>query len=214
VRAWCKTIVTTLFFIPSYVSFAPSPQITFRTYSSSEISDFVNIVLSFLYFYHILCTYRSCSSAVINAFMNIAMNISGEDSQQDFLIRILELFVNMGLEAKRMSDKHSGLMKVIYSCPYQKHCFLFKRSYQRFLYCYYYLKGRKRFSEIHKKCNPPMFYISFVDNPGIKQRWKPGCSHTCHCSGELSFRITLSLKFFLRPSLKYFLFPLPRPMLI
>ncbi|XP_052799861.1 phosphatidylinositol 4-kinase alpha-like isoform X2 [Mya arenaria] len=55
--------------------------------------------------------YRSCSSAVINAFMNIAANINGEETQQDFLNRILELFVNMGLEAKRVSDKHSGLMK-------------------------------------------------------------------------------------------------------
>ncbi|XP_053375288.1 phosphatidylinositol 4-kinase alpha-like [Mercenaria mercenaria] len=55
--------------------------------------------------------YRQVSSAVINAFANIAANITGEDNQQDFLIRVLELFVNLGLEAKRVSEKHSGLMK-------------------------------------------------------------------------------------------------------
>ena len=55
---------------------------------------------------------RQVASAVINAFANIAANITGDDVQQDFLIRILELFVSLGLEAKRLSDKHSGLMKV------------------------------------------------------------------------------------------------------
>ncbi|XP_052243319.1 phosphatidylinositol 4-kinase alpha-like isoform X4 [Dreissena polymorpha] len=55
--------------------------------------------------------YRQVSSAVINAFANIAANMNGEENQQDFLIRILELFVNLGLEAKRVSDKHSGHMK-------------------------------------------------------------------------------------------------------
>ncbi|XP_060554504.1 phosphatidylinositol 4-kinase alpha-like isoform X3 [Ruditapes philippinarum] len=55
--------------------------------------------------------YRQVSSAVINAFANIAANITGDDNQQDFLIRILELFVNLGLEAKRVSEKHSGLIQ-------------------------------------------------------------------------------------------------------
>ncbi|KAL4223436.1 Phosphatidylinositol 4-kinase alpha [Mactra antiquata] len=55
--------------------------------------------------------YRQVSSCVINAFANIAANITGEENQLDFLVRILELFVSLGLEAKRVSDKHSGLMK-------------------------------------------------------------------------------------------------------
>ena len=56
---------------------------------------------------------------MINAFANIAANITGEENQQDFLIRILELFVNLGLEAKRVSEKHSGLMKVVFDSVYR-----------------------------------------------------------------------------------------------
>ena len=49
---------------------------------------------------------------MINAFANIAANVADEEKQQDLLLRLLELFVQMGLEAKRVSEKHSGLMKV------------------------------------------------------------------------------------------------------
>ena len=56
--------------------------------------------------------FRQVSSAVINAFANIAANVADEEKQQDLLLRLLELFVQMGLEAKRVSEKHSGLMKV------------------------------------------------------------------------------------------------------
>lgn len=56
--------------------------------------------------------FRQVSSAVINAFANVAANVADEEKQLDLLLRLLELFVQMGLEAKRISDKHSGLMKV------------------------------------------------------------------------------------------------------
>ncbi|XP_040569252.1 phosphatidylinositol 4-kinase alpha isoform X2 [Lepeophtheirus salmonis] len=56
--------------------------------------------------------YQRCSGAVINALGNIAANIQGLILLNDFLIKMMELYVNIGLEVKKLSDKtERGLLK-------------------------------------------------------------------------------------------------------
>lgn len=55
--------------------------------------------------------FHHVSDAVVNALGNIAGNIRGEAEMLDLLGKLLELFVQIGLEGERSYDNTSGTQK-------------------------------------------------------------------------------------------------------
>jgi hypothetical protein len=67
--------------------------------------------------------FRHVSLAVDNALARMTQSVKDEEDQMTLLVRLLELFVQLGVESKRIGEKISkSTVKVIF-------CYVFKKVF-------------------------------------------------------------------------------------
>ena len=64
------------------------------------------------------CVFRHCSVAVINALYTISSQMKCHNLRNEYLIHLLEMFVQLGLQARKISEKThakvSAVTKLLY----------------------------------------------------------------------------------------------------